>query len=181
MERRNKKPVPPGKILREHFMEPMGLGVTAMAKLIGSHRSAMSRIIHGKRRFSAEMSERLSKVLNTEPDFWFKLQKNFDGKTYAFTDRSVKGHSQRAVIKKEKVIVSNYVVWNPVYKISFPLSDFEKIKYKTLANVRDFVSGVYADRLCVLSHVYSNFGKILTAQANAILGVYEIYCGEKQL
>lgn len=179
MERRNKEFTQPGKILREHFMEPMGLNVTNMANLIGSQRSSMSKIIHGKRRFSAEMSERLSKVLNTEPDFWFKLQKNFDGKSFAFTNRSVKGHSQRAVIKKEKVILINYVVWNPVYKISFPLSDFEKIEHKTLANVRDFVSIVYGDRLYILSRAYSNFGKILTAQANAVLGVYKIYRGEK--
>lgn len=68
-------PPHPGRILRE-WLE--GRSVTEVANHIGVSRVALSRVLNEQAGISAEMSLRLSDALGTSPDFWFKMQAQYD-------------------------------------------------------------------------------------------------------
>jgi antitoxin HigA-1 len=68
-------PPHPGRILRE-WLE--GRSVTDVANHLGVSRVALSRVLNEQAGISPEMSLRLSEALGTSPDFWFKMQSQFD-------------------------------------------------------------------------------------------------------
>jgi addiction module HigA family antidote len=69
---------PPGVILREEFMEPLGLSAYRVAKECGLSHPAMSEILRGKRGISAETALRLGVYFSVEPEFWIRLQADYD-------------------------------------------------------------------------------------------------------
>ncbi|MBF0292030.1 MAG: HigA family addiction module antidote protein [Nitrospinae bacterium] len=71
-------PPHPGKVLKELWMEPMGITITALAEAAGVTRKAMSELVNGKSGVSPEMAIRLSKIFNTEPELWLGMQMNRD-------------------------------------------------------------------------------------------------------
>lgn len=68
----------PGEILKEEFMEPLGITNYRLAKTIGVSETAIGEIIRGRRRISVPMAWRLSKAFGTTPDFWSNLQSDYD-------------------------------------------------------------------------------------------------------
>ena len=68
----------PGEILKEEFLEPLGITPYRLAKTIGASQTAIGEIISGKRSISVPMAFRLSKALGTTPQFWVNLQRDFD-------------------------------------------------------------------------------------------------------
>ena len=68
-------PPHPGRILRQ-WIE--GRSVTEVAHHLGVSRVALSRVLNEQAGISAEMSLRLSEALGTSPDFWFKMQTQFN-------------------------------------------------------------------------------------------------------
>jgi addiction module HigA family antidote len=54
-----KNPVHPGHIVRSACLEPLGLSVTAGAKVLGVTRQALNNIVNGKSGISPEMAIRL--------------------------------------------------------------------------------------------------------------------------
>ena len=71
---RNRRPTPPGEILRHEFLEPLGLSQKELAKALGITRVRLSEIIRGRRGISPDSAFRLSRFFNTTPDFWLGLQ-----------------------------------------------------------------------------------------------------------
>lgn len=71
-------PAHPGEILKELYLEPLGLSITATAKGLGITRKALSEIINGHYGISVEMSIRLSKAFNTSPESWLNMQQQYD-------------------------------------------------------------------------------------------------------
>jgi antitoxin HigA-1 len=69
---------PPGAILREEFIEPLGLTAYQVAKGCGISHPAMSEILRGKRGISAETALRLGLYFGMEPEFWVRLQADYD-------------------------------------------------------------------------------------------------------
>jgi len=61
MSRKRLDPIPPGEILREEFMRPLGITVTALARDIGVPANRISQIVNGKRALSADTALRLGK------------------------------------------------------------------------------------------------------------------------
>jgi antitoxin HigA-1 len=59
-------------------IEPLGLTVTEAAKVLGVTRQALNNLVNGKAGVSAEMAVRLSKAFGSEPEFWLRLQMNYD-------------------------------------------------------------------------------------------------------
>jgi len=49
-----------------------------MAEILGVSRKTLSRIVNEHKSITPEMALRLSKALNTTPDLWLNLQKNYD-------------------------------------------------------------------------------------------------------
>jgi antitoxin HigA-1 len=70
--------VPPGLILRDEFMEPLGLSVRELARKMQVTPMRVSEIVRGKRGITAETALRLSTVLRTSPHFWLNLQNQYD-------------------------------------------------------------------------------------------------------
>src|SRR5215813_4121526 len=68
----------PGKILREEFMEPVGLSAYALAKALGVPLPRVNDIVPEKRAISPEMAVLLSKYFGTSDGYWINLQSHFD-------------------------------------------------------------------------------------------------------
>ena len=71
-------PIPPGEILREDFLRPMGLTHAALAAAMDVSQGRISEIVHGRTRVSAELALRLGKALGTSADLWLGLQIEYD-------------------------------------------------------------------------------------------------------
>lgn len=71
-------PIPPGEILREEFMEPLGLSANRMARDIDVPANRISEILAGRRTITADTALRLGVYFGIEPEFWMKLQANHD-------------------------------------------------------------------------------------------------------
>lgn len=68
----------PGKILREEFMEPVGLSSYALAKALGVPLPRVNDIVREKRAISPEMAVLLSKYFGTSDGYWISLQSHHD-------------------------------------------------------------------------------------------------------
>jgi addiction module HigA family antidote len=72
-----KNPAHPGRIIKG-CLEDLELSVTDAAKVLGVARSTLSRVLNERGSVSDEMAIRLSKAFGSTPDFWLKLQFNYD-------------------------------------------------------------------------------------------------------
>ena len=70
--------IPPGEILLEEFMKPQGLGQADAARQLGISLNRLNEIILGKRGVSADTALRLARLLKTSPQFWMRLQADWD-------------------------------------------------------------------------------------------------------
>ena len=70
--------VHPGEILREDFMEPLGLTVNKLALGLRVPATRIGEIVHERRRISADTALRLARYFNTNPEFWLNLQTFYD-------------------------------------------------------------------------------------------------------
>jgi antitoxin HigA-1 len=68
----------PGTILREEFMEPVGLSAYALAKALGVPLPRVNDIVREKRSISPEMAVLLSAYFGTSDSYWINLQSHFD-------------------------------------------------------------------------------------------------------
>jgi addiction module HigA family antidote len=78
MSRKQLDPIPPGEILREEFMRPLGITVTALARDIGVPANRISQIVNGKRALSADTALRLGKYFGMSPEIWLDLQSEYE-------------------------------------------------------------------------------------------------------
>lgn len=67
-------PVPPGAVLREEFMAPLGLSARALARELGVPSNRITAILGGERRITAETALLLAERLGTSAEFWLHLQ-----------------------------------------------------------------------------------------------------------
>lgn len=74
----NRKPTHPGEILKYHYLEPLELSITELARRLKVSRKAISSIVNERKSVTPEMALRLSRALNTTPEVWLNLQKNYD-------------------------------------------------------------------------------------------------------
>ena len=75
---RTRRPSTPGEILRELYLEPSGMSITAFAERIGVSRKTVSSIINGRTPVTVDMALRLSRAFDTTPDLWLNLQQGID-------------------------------------------------------------------------------------------------------
>jgi addiction module HigA family antidote len=73
-----KNPAQPGRIVKSACLEPLGLSVTAGAKILGITRQTLTKIVNGKSGISAEMAIRLSKAFGSTADIWVRMQASYD-------------------------------------------------------------------------------------------------------
>jgi antitoxin HigA-1 len=71
-------PPHPGEILRELYIEPLGLSITDAADGLGVSRNTLSELLNGTRGVSPEMALRLSIAFDTTPDSWMEMQSQYE-------------------------------------------------------------------------------------------------------
>ena len=78
MSARRLQPVHPGEILREEFLDPMGISQYRLAKDITVYPRRINAIIQGKRAITADTALRLARYFDTSERFWLNLQAQYD-------------------------------------------------------------------------------------------------------
>ena len=78
-----KNPPHPGELIRDLYLEPLGLTVTEAAAGLGVTRKTFSLLVNGHAGISAEMAVRLSKAFGRTPEAWHQLQMQYDLTRYA--------------------------------------------------------------------------------------------------
>ena len=78
MSARRLQPIHPGEILREEFLEPMGISQYRLAKDISVDPRRINAIIQGKRAVTADTALRLARYFDTSERFWLNLQAQYD-------------------------------------------------------------------------------------------------------
>jgi addiction module HigA family antidote len=72
------RPVHPGEILKEEYLEPLSLTAAALARALRVSTPTVNDIVLLRRGVSADMALRLSICLDTTPEFWLNLQSTYD-------------------------------------------------------------------------------------------------------
>lgn len=72
------EPVHPGELLREDFLEPMGITPYRLAEDIGVRHTRVYDILRGKRSISADTALRLSRYFGMSEDYWVRAQAHYD-------------------------------------------------------------------------------------------------------
>ncbi len=68
----------PGEILKEEFLDPLGITQVAFAAHIGVPLQRVNEIVRGKRGITPETAWIFSQALGTTPEFWMNLQNAYD-------------------------------------------------------------------------------------------------------
>ncbi len=64
------QPTSVGAMLKEEFLEPLGITQGELAKAMGVGRKTVNELCGGRRGVTAETAFLLAKVLGTTPEFW---------------------------------------------------------------------------------------------------------------
>lgn len=70
--------IPPGEILYEEFMKPLGLNTNTLARDIDVPPGRISEIVRGKRTITADTALRLGKYFDVSPEIWLSLQVDYE-------------------------------------------------------------------------------------------------------
>ena len=68
----------PGDILREEFLEPLGLTAYRLSKDIGVSQTRIMEILNGRRGITADTALRLARYFGTSAELWLNLQAQYD-------------------------------------------------------------------------------------------------------
>src|SRR5579862_8274 len=98
--RKGLPPVHPGEIIKEDVMPSVGLSVTAAAKALGVSRQMVHDILAGRKPLSAVMCLKLSRLFGSTPEFWMRLQADYDLKM-AVQDKRIMERVARIVPVKD--------------------------------------------------------------------------------
>jgi addiction module HigA family antidote len=78
----HRMPTPPGEILAEEFLLPLGLTQTAFARHIGVPVRRVNEIVRGRRAISPETAQLFAAALGTSAEFWMNAQSSYDLATH---------------------------------------------------------------------------------------------------
>jgi addiction module HigA family antidote len=71
-------PPHPGEFIRTEIIEPLGLSVTAAAKVLRVSRPALSSLLNGKADLSGDMALRIEKAFGLKMDTLMRMQSAYD-------------------------------------------------------------------------------------------------------
>ena len=96
-QKRNGLPaVHPGEEIREDILPEAGLSVTATAKALGVSRQMLHDILAERKPMSAVMCLKVTRLFGSTPEFWMRMQAEYDLKRAA-QDRRVMERVARIV------------------------------------------------------------------------------------
>lgn len=76
--KRDFTPVHPGEILREEFLNPMGISQYRLAKDINVPAMRINKIVREERGISADTALRLARYFGVSVEFWTGIQTHYD-------------------------------------------------------------------------------------------------------
>jgi addiction module HigA family antidote len=77
-KKKTMKPIHPGEVLLEEFLEPMGITQYRLAKAIHVPARRINEIIKGQRGITADTALRLSRYFGSSERFWMNLQARYE-------------------------------------------------------------------------------------------------------
>jgi len=72
------RPIHPGEILREEFLEPLAMSANALSLELHVPAPRINDIVRERRAISTDTAMRLARYFGTTPQFWLNLQTSFD-------------------------------------------------------------------------------------------------------
>lgn len=78
MAQKRIKPIHPGEILIEEFLNPMEISQNKLGEALGVSPRRINEIVHAKRNITADTALRLGKYFGMSPEFWLGLQMDYD-------------------------------------------------------------------------------------------------------
>jgi len=72
------EPIKPGEILREDFMDQLGISINKLSRDLSVPPNRISEIVNGKRAITADTALRLQRYFGVEAQFWLNLQTEYD-------------------------------------------------------------------------------------------------------
>ena len=75
---RHRPPTPPGEMLLEEFIKPLGLTQTELAGLLGVSFPRLNEVVRGRRAVTPDTALRLARVLGMPAGFWLGLQQDWE-------------------------------------------------------------------------------------------------------
>ncbi len=78
MTPKNRAPSHPGEILRKEFLAPLQMTQSKLAQKMKVPYNLVNTLVNGKRAVTIKTAVLLSRVLGTTPEFWLRLQANYD-------------------------------------------------------------------------------------------------------
>ena len=74
----NMRPIHPGEIIKEEYLEPLGMSVNALAVALRVPGPRINDVVRQKRGISIDTALRLARYFNTTAQFWMNLQISYD-------------------------------------------------------------------------------------------------------
>jgi antitoxin HigA-1 len=74
----SRTPVHPGEMLREEFMQPLGISINRLALELHVPVTRVSEIVNRRRGITADTALRLARYFGMSADFWMNIQKDFE-------------------------------------------------------------------------------------------------------
>jgi antitoxin HigA-1 len=74
----NMRPIHPGEIIKEEYLEPLGMSVNALAVALRVPAPRINDVVRQKRGVSIDTALRLARYFNTTAQFWMNLQTSYD-------------------------------------------------------------------------------------------------------
>lgn len=68
----------PGEILKEEFLDPLGMSQSQLADKASVPAMRISEIVRGRRGITADTALGLAEAFGTSPEFWLNLQMRYD-------------------------------------------------------------------------------------------------------
>ena len=75
------RPIHPGEILREDYLEPLGMSVNALARALHVPTTRLHEIVNERRSVTADTALRLARYFGGDAQSWLNLQAAFDLKS----------------------------------------------------------------------------------------------------
>jgi len=71
-------PIHPGEMLRELYLEPLGMSAGALAKRLRVPRTRIERVVNELTPITPDTALRLAKFFQTTPQYWMNMQTTYD-------------------------------------------------------------------------------------------------------
>jgi addiction module HigA family antidote len=72
------RPIHPGEILREEYLQPMGLSVNALATKLRVPATRLHEIVKERRSITADTAMRLARFFGGDAQSWLNLQSSYE-------------------------------------------------------------------------------------------------------